>query len=216
MIYAENILICIATPLLFSLLFVKGWTRLFVITFLTGMVMCLLSGYINGFVSFAGTMSENDVSIFVSPITEEIMKIFPILFVMLLFDFTDTVVVSGAIGVGVGFATFENICYLLSFGVNKIVFILIRGMAVGVMHIMSVVVVTVALLIAKRFHCLSLPGIMGALALSMTFHALYNLLVSEPGINAYVGYTLPVLTTVAVLYVSSRYRNVIFEDEKDR
>ena len=212
MIYAENILICIAAPLLFSLLFVRGWTRIFVITFLTGMMMCLLAGYIDGFISYAGGMSENDVSIFVAPITEEIMKLFPILFVILLFDVSGEVIVSCAIGVGVGFATFENICYLLSFGGSNIVFILIRGMAVGVMHIVSVVAVTVGMIIVKRLNALSLSGITGALALSMTFHALYNLLVSEPGITTYIGYALPVVTTIVILHASNRYMDAIFKD----
>ena len=212
MIYAENILICIAAPLLFSLLFVRGWTRIFVTTFLTGMMMCLLAGYIDGFISYAGGMSENDVSIFVAPITEEIMKLFPILFVILLFDVSGEVIVSCAIGVGVGFATFENICYLLSFGGSNIVFILIRGMAVGVMHIVSVVAVTVGMIIVKRLNALSLSGITGALALSMTFHALYNLLVSEPGITTYIGYALPVVTTIVILHASNRYMDAIFKD----
>lgn len=211
MIFAENILICIAVPVLFSLLFVKGSTRLFLISFITGMVMCLLSGYIDGFISFASEMGQNDASIFISPIVEEIMKILPVLLILFLFVPEDETLLSCAIGIGVGFATFENCCYLLSFGAGSIAFILVRGLAVGVMHIISIVAEAVGLIIVRRFNALSFPSITGALALAMTFHALYNLLVSESGITLYIGYALPIVTALMILLASRRYRNDIIQ-----
>jgi len=42
--------------------------------------------------------------------------------------------------------------------------------------------------------CVCLALIVGALALSTTFHGLYNLLVSAPGASSYIGYVLPLLT----------------------
>ena len=209
MIFAENILICIAVPILFSLLFVKGGIKFFLISFLTGMCMCLLSGYIDGFISYASGMGQNDASVFVSPIIEEIMKMLPILLILFLFEAEDETMLSCAIGIGVGFATFENCCYLLSFGAGSIAFILVRGLAVGVMHIISIIAEAVGLIIVRRFHAISLPSITGALALAMTFHALYNLLVSEPGITAYIGYALPLVTAAMILLASRRFRDNI-------
>ena len=43
----------------------------------------------------------------------------------------------------------------------------------------------------------------GLLCLAMTFHGLYNLLVSEPGITSYIGYILPMLTA-GFLYIPYR------------
>ena len=40
----------------------------------------------------------------------------------------------------------------------------------------------------------------GSLSLSMTFHGLYNLLVSEEGVTMYIGYVLPVVAA-GVLYL---------------
>ena len=211
MIYAENILICIAVPVLFSLLFVKGGTKLFLISFLTGMGMCLLSGYIDGFISYASGMGRNDASIFISPIVEEIMKILPVLLIMFLFVPDDETLFSCAVGIGVGFATFENCCYLLSFGAGSVAFILVRGLAVGVMHIISIIAEAAGLIIVRRFNALSFPGITGALALSMTFHALYNLLVSEPGITSYIGYALPIVTAVMIHIASKKFKDQILE-----
>ena len=50
---------------------------------------------------------------------------------------------------------------------------------------------------------MTLPGILGALSLSATFHGLYNLLVSHSGVPAAIGYTLPLLTA-GLLYAGFR------------
>ena len=43
MIYAENILLCIAIPLVISLLFVRGDVRRYTAAFLFGMGVCLIA-----------------------------------------------------------------------------------------------------------------------------------------------------------------------------
>ena len=110
-----------------------------------------------------------------------------------------------AVGVGVGFSTFENGCYLLAAGTEKMSFILIRGLAVGVMHIVSILFFAFGLVLVRRFRAMTFPAVVGALALSSTFHGLYNLLVSEPGITSHIGYCLP-LATALMLY--SLYRQM--------
>lgn len=203
MIYAENILICIAVPLIISLLFVRGSARCFTASFLAGMGVCLLAAYISGFINIASGMGAENTAVFISPIIEELMKLMPILFFLFMFEPKDKTLLIVAIGICAGFATFENCCYILSSGAESLPYILIRGMAVGVMHVVSGLAVTFGLVAARRFKVLSLPGITGALALSMIFHALYNLLVSEPGIFSAVGYALP-LVTAAALYLPYR------------
>ena len=76
MIYAENILLCIAIPLGISLLFAKDQVRRYVLSFILGMVICLLSAYISGFLSIVTGYGELKTSIFLSPIIEETMKVF--------------------------------------------------------------------------------------------------------------------------------------------
>jgi hypothetical protein len=46
----------------------------------------------------------------------------------------------------------------------------------------------------------------GALALSMLFHGTYNLLVSSPGITSYIGFAVPLLTAVAMLFALRRLK----------
>ena len=200
MIYAENILICIAVPLFVSLIFLTKSAKRFVGAFLTGMAICLISAYIGGFIDIVAAMPEGETAIFLSPIIEESMKFLPILFYLVIFSPGNQHLLQFAIGIGAGFATFENCCYILSSGADSLPYILIRGLSVGVMHIVCTFVLSMALILLRKFKAFSLAGVVGALSLSMTFHGLYNLLVSEPGLSSYIGYAIPLLSA-AILYL---------------
>ena len=208
MIYAENILICISVPLLISLIFVRGNTGKFVASFIIGMAVCLISAYISGFIDLASHMGDEDTAIFISPIVEEIMKLLPLLFYLLMFDPKDDSLHLCALGIGTGFATFENCCYILAQGADSLGYIMIRGMAVGVMHIVSIMALSMAICISRRYKVLSAPAVLGALSLSMTYHGLYNLLVSVQGITSYVGYVLPILTALIMYFPFKRSREM--------
>ena len=139
MIYAENILICIAVPLAISLLFTKGNARRLLVCILTGMIVCIFSAYISGFLEVASGFSSEDTSIFLSPIVEEVMKLLSILFCIYVFEASNEEIQLFAVGIGAGFATFENCCFIISAGTPQLTFVLIRGFAVGVMHIVTLV-----------------------------------------------------------------------------
>ncbi|MBQ9827066.1 MAG: PrsW family intramembrane metalloprotease [Lachnospiraceae bacterium] len=213
MIYAENILVCIAIPLMISLLFIRGSARMFVAGSLIGMGVCLLAGYFNGFISYTGAMSETDTSVFVAPLIEEIMKFVPLLMGITILRLENRELLIFAAGIGTGFATFENCCHILTSGADSFGYVLIRGMSVGVMHIVSLLTVAFGTIVVRRFRVLHLAGIMGALAFSMTVHGLYNLLVSQPGITSFIGYAFPVVMSAVLYYI---YKNTDFgEGEKE-
>ena len=203
MIYAENILICIAIPLFIALLFTRGKTRQFLTSFLLGMGVCLLAAYISGFIGAASGTEARDTAIFISPMIEEAMKMLPLLFYLFLLEPSGPDLVHAACGIGTGFAIYENCCYILSMGAGSLTYIMIRGLAVGVMHIVSILALALGLIQVRRFRAFSVGGILGALALSMTFHGLYNLLVSAPGLTSYIGYGMP-LVAAALLYLPYR------------
>ena len=211
MIYAENVLICIAVPLGISLLFTKRSTRRFIVSFMTGMIVCLLSAYISGYLAVSTSYSTEEASIFLSPIVEEIMKFLPVLFCFFVFEPSPEDLKPTAVGVGAGFATFENCCFILSSGASHLGYVMIRGLAVGVMHLVTMVAFVMGLRLLKRYKVVSFAGIVGALSMSMTFHGLYNLLVSEPGVSSYIGYALPMLFAVMLYLIG--YRPVAGDDE---
>ena len=203
MIYAENILICIAVPLVISLWFVRRGARMFVASFLTGMLVCLLAAYISGFIIAAGGFLEEEAAIFISPVIEEIMKWLPLVLYLFLLEPENEGIILAAVGIGAGFATFENCCYILTIGAESFAYIMIRGFAVGVMHIVSIFALGMGLVLARQFRVLSFSSVIGALSLSMSFHALYNLLVSQPGASTTIGYSLPLLAA-CLLYILYR------------
>ncbi len=204
MIYAENILLCIAVPFFISLLFLRGDVRRFISAFLLGMGICLVSAYINGFLGIVANLNQNDTSVFISPMVEELIKLLPLLFFLVMFGMEERSFIMQAVAIGTGFATFENCCYILTFGAESLPYILIRGLAVGVMHIVSITSLALWLIFVKRMKALSFPAVVGGLSLAMIFHALYNLLVSVKGITSIVGYLLPMLTAVCLYPVFRR------------
>ncbi|MBO4697363.1 MAG: PrsW family intramembrane metalloprotease [Lachnospiraceae bacterium] len=199
MVYSENILICIAVPLVIAILFTAKGTRSFLFSFVMGMVTCLISAYISGFLRFVMNVETEEMAVFYSPLIEEALKLLPLLFYMFVFIPDSSKLYTAALGIGLGFATFENCCYILSSTSPGLGYVLIRGMAVGIMHLVCALFLAIGLDMAKRLRGVMVPGLFGALTLSAGFHGLYNLLVSEPGIPAIIGYLLPILN-VAVLY----------------
>ena len=199
MIYAENILICIAVPFFVALLFLRGDVSRFTATFLLGMGLSMVAAYISGFLCLVTGLGENDTSVFISPLSEEILKFLPILFYLLIFRPDDRRLILLAVAMGAGFATFENCCYILTFGAESLPYIMIRGLAVGVMHIVSILILSIWLILIRRMNVMSFPAVFGGISLPMIFHSLYNLLVSGEGPARYVGFMLPILTA-ALLY----------------
>lgn len=201
MIYVENILICIVIPLIIASFFVKGNARSFSVSFVIGMLVCLVSAYISGSIDVIGGIGSERTSIYVSPMVEELMKLLPMIFFLYIMEMNDEQLILCAVSTGAGFATFENCCCLLTGDTYTFSFVLVRGLAVGVMHIVCMAALTFGLIMARKLKVLSIPSIVGAFSLSCTFHAIYNLLVSKPGVTSYIGFTLPILTA-AILYIS--------------
>ena len=203
MIYAENILVCMALPLLLTVFFVRDRARQLVVNFLLGMLACLLGAYISGFINAAAGFQLEETAVFISPVVEELIKFLPLLFFFVMYDPGDEILFHAAVGIGAGFASYENVCSMVSGGAESLSFLLVCGLAVGVMHIVSVSATTLGLVIARRYGALRFASIVGALSLSMIFHGMYNLLVSEAGIMAVIGYCLP-LVTAAILLLARR------------
>ena len=207
MIYAENILICLTLPLAITSLFVGGSTRRFIISFISGAVVCLLSAYIGSFVEYmTAGMGSEDYSVFISPIVEEIVKFLPVIFYLLLFEPSNRQLMLVTVGIGAGFATLENSCYILTSGAYSLTYILIRGLAVGVMHLVCMVALSMGLALLRYHKVSSFSGTIGALSLAMSFHALYNLLVSKPGASSYIGYALPIICAVFLYFLFQRFK----------
>ena len=209
MIYSENILICMAIPLILTVFFVKGRARQLVINFLFGMGTCLLGAYISGFIDAATGFGAEETAIFISPVVEETMKFLPLLFFYIMFEPEDDRIFNAAVGVGAGFASYENVCSMISSGTESLSFLLIRGLAVGVMHIVSVFALALGLVIARHFKVSGITTMVGALSVSMLFHGIYNLLASEPGVSSAIGFSLPLVIALILLFSYKNFQKAV-------
>ena len=160
-------------------------------------------------------MGEEWNAVYVSPVVEELMKMLPLLVYLVLYIPRHGQLLPVAIALAAGFATFENCCYILAAGSGSLSYILIRGMAVGIMHIVSILALCLGLIVVQRIRSMPIPGFVGALSFSMVFHGLYNLLVSEPGLSSYIAYVLPVITAVILYFPYRRMRYFVGAEEAE-
>lgn len=198
MTYIENIFTCLAIPLLLSLLFTKGRTRSFTLFVIIGMSICLLSAYINSF--FMGYYDAEAViaAIEITPVCEEVMKLLPLLFFALVFEPEAKELPGAAIAIAVGFATFENVCYLTENGAANFSFMLIRGISAGALHILCGILSGFGISHVFNKRWIAMTGTVGILGACVGFHGIYNLLVTADGAWKMVGYLFPSLLIVCL------------------
>ena len=197
--YIENIYICLAAPLFIAVLCLRGTRRKMMIFFLAGMTACLVSSYISTFLAMVHQVDLTTASIEITPLIEESMKLFPVVFYLVVMEPKRKEIVGIMLVVAVAFATFENVCYLTDTGSEHLLHLLIRGFGTGAMHVVTGMIVAMGLYYLWERLYMRFAGMAGLLSLAVTFHAIYNLLISQGGSIARVGFVLPMLTVLVVL-----------------
>ena len=221
--------ICIMIPALLSLFVLEKPSRLVFGCFLTGISICLFTSEANDILFGLIGESTDYFTTTISPVTEEIAKAIPILAIAFLMnersdhpgtkdlvqrktdgsqalktkavDFRKKIV-QASFAVGLGFAVMENITILTrvtptdSVGVT---WAFTRGLGAGLLH--SVCTMAVGLGVSfvrtrkKFFYC----GTLALLMLAVTYHAIYNTIITSPWKN--FGFALPLATYIPILYL---------------
>ena len=204
MTYIENVFICMASPLLIAALCMgKRQARVFLFC-LVGMGSCLLSAYINTFFTALYRADTFAAAAEIAPVVEEVMKLLPLLFYLLVFEPKAEQIKSAAVITALSFATFENICYLIQNGAGHFSFIFFRGIGTGAMHVICGAIVGVGLAYVWQRAWLKIAGTCGLLGAAITFHAIYTLLIAYGGAVQYIAYLLPVLILTAGKLIARR------------
>ena len=133
----------------------------------------------------------------IAPVVEEMMKLLPLVFYLLVFEPEGDKIKAAAITVALAFATFENVCYLIQNGADRFSFIFFRGFGTGAMHVLCGLIVGGGLAYTWRRTWLKVAGTCGLLGAVITLHAIYNLLIAYGGAAQYIAYALPVLLVAA-------------------
>ena len=199
--HIENILICIGVPLLLALFFTKGKQRQELVFILCGMVVSLLSSYVTRFFMELYDADTLVTAVEITPVCEELVKFFPFLLWIVIFEPKAEEILSASIFIAVGFATFENICYLAENGAENFYYLFLRGIAAGAMHLFEGAAAGYGLAFAFPRSWLRVIGTAGIVGFCVVFHGIYNLLVTAGGIWQKCGYLFPVLSILLVLCI---------------
>lgn len=197
MTYIENVFACIAAPLFVAALCAGKRQMRPLVFLLAGMLSCLLSAYVNTFFAALLRATELEATAEIAPVVEEVMKLLPLLFYLLVFEPEREHIKSAVLTIAAGFATFENICYLVQHGADELGFLLIRGFGTGAMHIVCGAIVGSGLLRVWRRGGLTVAGTCGLLGTAIVFHGVYNLLIAYGDWAQYIAYALPVCAVLA-------------------
>lgn len=197
--YIENTYICLAAPLLLAVICMRKEARRSLSFILSGMTSCLLSAYVSTFLAGVSNSDLAAASYEISPVVEEIMKLLPLLFYLLVFEPEEKTVISGALMISVGFATFENVCFLTSYGTSEFFRLVIRGFGTGAMHVVSGMVIATGLFFLWDQKRLRLVGVFALLCFVITFHAIFNIFVNQSGAIFWIGALIPLVTVLSYL-----------------
>jgi len=192
--YIENAFVCVAIPLLIAVLCLRNKGKRMMLFLLSGATACLLSSYISTFLAVSYGASLLEASLEISPLVEEIMKLFPVLFYILVFEPEITDAGDACLMTAIGFATFENVCFLIQNGAKSLLHLVIRGSGTGVMHVVCAFLIASGLLKLWSVELLRVAGTIALLAVAITYHGIYNTLVSQTGAAAMIGYFIPLVT----------------------
>ena len=197
--YIENTYICLAAPLLLAVICMRKEARRSLSFILSGMTSCLLSAYVSTFLAGVSNSDLAAASYEISPVVEEILKLLPLLFYLLVFEPEEKTVISGALMISVGFATFENVCFLTSYGTSEFFRLVIRGFGTGAMHVVSGMVIATGLFFLWDQKRLRLVGVFALLCFVITFHAIFNIFVNQNGAIFWIGAMIPLVTVLSYL-----------------
>ena len=165
-----------------------------IIFVLIGIFVSVFAAEVNGLLCAVLPMSTFEITIIVTPITEEILKATPILVYALLISAKKEKLFTASMAVGIGFAVLENAFYLLNDSSFSMIDAIIRAFGAGLMHGMCTLLVGVGISFAKKRSKIFAVGTFALLSTAITYHGIYNMLVQSD--YEIIGFLLPMATYV--------------------
>ena len=194
--YISFIAITVSLALMLPLMEKK--LRRLVVFMIAGIFACLFVSELNNILLNAFHNDMFFVTTTITPVTEEIVKMLPILFFAIMVSDERSTLIPISFAVGVGFALLENVVILTQNVENvTILWALVRGFGSGLVHGICTVMVGWGISYIKKrrkfFYC----GTFALLSAAVIYHAIYNLLVQSQ--YQYVGILLPTITYIPII-----------------
>ena len=186
--------VAIFVPILLMACLVEKKARHPIVFFLIGIFASVFASEINAYLRGVLPMSTFEITIIVTPISEEILKALPILLFATLLAPKKESLFTASMAVGIGFAVLENAFYLLSSSSFNMIDAVVRAFGAGLMHGMCTLLVGVGILFVKKKPKLFVVGTFAMLSTAITYHGIYNMLVQSD--FKMIGYLLPIATYV--------------------
>ena len=186
--------VAIFVPILLMTCLVEKKARHPLIFVLIGIFLSVFASEINAYLRNVLPMTPFEVTIIVTPISEEILKALPILFFASILSPKKEAVFTASMAVGIGFAVLENAYYMLNDTSFNMIDAIVRAFGAGLMHGMCTLLVGVGILFVKKKRKLFVVGTFAMLSTAITYHGIYNMLVQSD--YQIIGYLLPIATYI--------------------
>ena len=186
--------VSVFVPILLMACLIEKKARLPIIFVLIGIFISVFAAEINGLFIDLLPMSTFEITIIVTPITEEILKAIPILVFATLLSAKKEALFTASMAVGIGFAVLENAFYLLNDASFNMIDAVIRAFGAGLMHGMCTLLVGVGISFVKKRSKIFVVGTFALMSTAITYHGIYNMLIQSD--FQVVGVLLPIFTYV--------------------
>jgi RsiW-degrading membrane proteinase PrsW (M82 family) len=189
--------VSVFVPILLMAGLIEKKARHPIIFVLIGIFVSVFAAEVNGLLCSVLPMSTFEITIIVTPITEEILKATPILVYALLISAKKEKLFTASMAVGIGFAVLENAFYLLNDPSFSMIDAIIRAFGAGLMHGMCTLLVGVGISFARKRSKIFVVGTFALLSTAITYHGIYNMLVQSD--YEIIGFLLPMATYIPFL-----------------
>lgn len=186
--------VSVFVPILLMACLLEKKARLPIIFVLIGIFISVFAAEINGFLIDLLPMSTYEITIIVTPITEEILKAIPILVFATVLSAKKEALFTASMAVGIGFAVLENAFYLLNDASFNMLDAVIRAFGAGLMHGMCTLLVGVGISFVKKRSKIFVVGTFALMSTAITYHGIYNMLIQSD--FQVIGVLLPISTYV--------------------
>ena len=186
--------VAIFVPILLMTCLVEKKARHPLVFVLIGIFLSVFASEINAYLRNVLPMTPFEVTIIVTPISEEILKALPILFFASILLPKKEAVFTASIAIGIGFAVLENAFYMLNDASFNMIDAIVRAFGAGLMHGMCTLLVGVGILFVKKKQKLFVVGTFAMLSTAITYHGIFNMLVQSD--YRLIGYLLPIATYI--------------------
>ena len=178
-------------------LLIEKKARLPVTFVLIGIFVSVFASEVNGLLARHLSMDMYNITITVTPMTEELIKALPILYYAIVISDKREQLFTASMATGIGFAVLENAYYLLNYPNFTMISAIIRAFGSGLMHGMCTLLVGIGISFVKKKSKMFLVGTFGFLSTAVVYHGIYNILIQSK--YSIIGALLPISTYIPFL-----------------